>query len=164
MNRPYNINNYKKIIAKVRKEIPGITISTDIIVGFPGETKKQFENTKKLFEQIKYDKAYINKYSPRTGTAAFKLKDNVLPKEKKEREKILTDILKKTALKNNQKFVNKTVDVLPTDYKNGFLFGKSFHYKSVKFKGPKKLIGSFCKVKITKALSWGLEGKICLKN
>jgi len=159
MNRPYTIKQYKEIIKKVRKQIPDITISTDIIVGFPGETKAQFNNTAKLFEEIKFDMAYINKYSPRAGTAAFKLKDNVSPQEKKNRERILTEILKQTALENNKKHINKIEEVLVNDYKKGYCIGKSYHYKTVKFKGKKSYIGKFVKVKITDALSWGLKGK-----
>ena len=101
MNRPYNVQDYKKLVKKIRKEIPNIILSTDVIVGFPGETKKQFENTKKLFEEVKFDMAYINKYSPRRGTKAFELEDNVSPQEKKRREKVLEKIIKnKKAVKN----------------------------------------------------------------
>jgi len=94
MNRPYTAKQYKNLVKKIRKEIPNIILSTDIIVGFPGETKKQFENTKKLFKQVQFDMAYISKYSPRYGTAAEKLKDNVSPQEKKRREKLLEKIIK----------------------------------------------------------------------
>lgn len=158
MNRPYNIKKYKEIIKKVRKEIPDIAISTDIIVGFPGETKKQFENTKKLFKEVKYDMAYINRYSPRHGTKAFNLKDNISPKEKAKREKELTDILRKTALENNKKLINKTTEVLTQSYKNGFITGKTLNYKTIRIKGDKSLIGKFIKIKITDALPWGLKG------
>jgi len=92
MNRPYTVGQYKKLVKKIRKAIPDIYLSTDIIVGFPGETKKQFQNTIKLFKEIKFDKAYISRYSPRPGTVAAKLKDNVLPSEKKRRWKILNEI------------------------------------------------------------------------
>ena len=159
MNRPYTIKKYKGLIKRIKKIIPDIAISTDVIVGFPGETKKQFQDTKKLFKEIKYDMAYINRYSPRKGTKAFELKDNVTPKEKAEREAELTDILKKTALKNNKKYINKTIDVLVKNYKNKFLFGKSFHYKTVKFPGSKKMIGRFVKVKITSVLPFSLNGE-----
>lgn len=103
MNRPYTVKQYKSLVKKIRKKIPDINLSTDVIVGFPGETKKQFENTVKLFKEIKYDIAYISKYSHRSGTTAAKLKDNVSQKEKKRREKVLTEILKQTALENNKK-------------------------------------------------------------
>lgn len=93
MNRPYTIEQYKNLVKKIRKKIPDINLSTDVIVGFPGETKSQFENTVKLFKEIKFNIAYIAKYSPRPGTAAFKLKDNVPRREKERRWKILNDII-----------------------------------------------------------------------
>ena len=99
MNRPYTVKQYKNLIKKIRKKIPDINLSTDVIVGFPGETKKQFENTVKLFKEIKYDIAYISKYSPRSGTMAAKLEDNVSHQEKKRREKILEKTLKQKSRK-----------------------------------------------------------------
>ena len=181
MNRNYTAEYYKNLVKKIRKEIPDITLSTDIIVGFPGETKKQFENTVKLFREIKFDMAYIAQYSPRPGTAAFKMKDDVRKEEKKRREKILTEILKKIALEKNKMYLGKIVEVLPIESKNGFLIGKSFHYKTVKFsmgkaQSPslhsrhyanvpiriinKNLIGKFVKVKIIDAQPWGLKGEL----
>ncbi len=88
MNRRYTAEQYKKLAKEIKKKIPDIYLSTDIIVGFPRETKKQFENTKKLFKEIGFNQAYIGKYSPRPGTAAAKLKDNVPLEEKKEEKKI----------------------------------------------------------------------------
>ncbi len=160
MNRPYTVAQYKKLVKKIRKKIPNIALSTDIIVGFPGETKKQFGNTVKLFKEIKYDMAYINKFSPRTGTKAAKLKDNILQKEKDERKKILNEILKQTALKNNKKYVGKIVEILVNKTKKGFLIGKTREYKTVKVESKKNLLGQFAKVKITDALPWGLKGEI----
>lgn len=95
MNRPYTSKQYRDLVKKIRNKIPDINLSTDIIVGFPGETKKQFENTVKLFKDIKFNIAYISKYSPRPGTIAFKMKDNVPHKEKEKRWKILNDIILK---------------------------------------------------------------------
>jgi len=160
MNRNYSIKEYKNLIQKIKKAIPNISLSTDIIVGFPRETKKQFENTVKAFQEIKFDMAYIAEYSPRPETSAFKLKDNVSKKEKERRRKVLTKILKETALYHNKKYVGKIVEVLPSESENGFLIGKSKNYKTVKFKGPKNLIGAFVKVKIVDASPWGLKGKI----
>ncbi|HDL75006.1 MAG TPA: tRNA (N6-isopentenyl adenosine(37)-C2)-methylthiotransferase MiaB [bacterium] len=160
MNRPYTIDNYKKLVKKIRKKIPRITLSTDVIVGFPGETKKQFENTAKLFKEIKFDMAYISQYSPRPESVAYKFEDNISHFEKEKREYILNEILKKTALENNKKYIEKIIEVLPREFKKGFLTGKSESYKTVKFEGDKKLIGNFVKVKIIKALPWGLKGKL----
>ena len=93
MNRPYTVEKYKNLIKKIREKIPNINLSTDIIVGFPGETKKQFENTLKLFKELKFNMAYISKFSPRKGTLAAKLKDNVPYQEKQRRWKTLNDII-----------------------------------------------------------------------
>lgn len=94
MNRHYTRAGYLKLIAKIKKAIPEAVITTDIIVGFPGETKKQFEKTVEIMKKVKFKQAFIAKYSPRPGTAAFCLKDSVPIKEKKNREQILLDILK----------------------------------------------------------------------
>jgi tRNA-2-methylthio-N6-dimethylallyladenosine synthase len=89
MNRPYTQKKYLSLIDKIKKNIPEATFTTDIIVGFPGETKNDFEESIKVFKKVKYNEAYINKYSPRPGTAAWKLKETVTLPEKKRREKIL---------------------------------------------------------------------------
>jgi tRNA-2-methylthio-N6-dimethylallyladenosine synthase len=155
MNRPYTVGHYKKLVKKIRKAIPGIAISTDIIVGFPGETKKQFENTAKIMKEIGFDMAFISEYSPRPGTAAaITMADNVPHKEKECRKKKLNEILAKTALENNKKLVGKTVKVL-----NNRTEGN----KPVEIKGkhPKN---RFINVKITKAYSWKLEGGVVKIN
>jgi tRNA dimethylallyltransferase len=95
MKRPYTTEQYKDLVSKIRKKIPDIFLSTDVIVGFPGETKKQFNNTLNLFKQICFDMAYISKYSPRPDTYAAGMKDDVSRKEKERRWKILNDILLK---------------------------------------------------------------------
>ena len=95
MNRHYTAAHYKNLINKIRQAIPGIKISTDIIVGFPSETEKQFQNSVKLAKQIKFDKAYVAKYSPRPGTTAAKLKNNVSQEEKKRRWRILDKLINK---------------------------------------------------------------------
>jgi len=95
MNRPCTTAQYLVLVKKIKKKIPDIKISTDIIVGFPGETKKQFTNTVKLCRQVGFNKAYISRYSPRPGTAAFKLKDSVSPVEKKRRWQVLDDSINK---------------------------------------------------------------------
>jgi len=97
MNRRYTVRHYKDLVKRIRQKIPGVKISTDVIVGFPGETEKQFENTVKLFKKIKFDKAYINKYSSRAGTPASKLQDDISLGEKKRRWSILNEIVKKKA-------------------------------------------------------------------
>ena len=93
MNRRYTAEKYLDLIQKIRTKIPEVKFTTDVIVGFPGETKKQFENTIKLLERVKFNLAYINKYSTRPGTAAAQLKDNVPLVEKKCRWEILEELV-----------------------------------------------------------------------
>jgi len=163
MNRNYTVAHYKNLIRKIRRVMPDVAITTDIIVGFPGETKKQFANTAKLFKEIKFDMAYIARYSPRPGTAVYKLKDDVTPVEKKRREEELMKILRKTALENNKKYLGKTVEVLVAgESRKGEWFGYTETNKKLKIK-DKKLkmgIGEFIKTKIIKAKDFGLEGEM----
>jgi len=166
MNRPYNIKQYKTLVAKIRKAFKQyrkglekeISLSTDIIVGFPSETEKQFQNSVKLFKDIKFDMAYIAEFSPRPNTAAAKMKDNVSKKEKEKRKKILNDILRESAINNNQKYINKEVDILVEEKTKGSLFGKTRSSKTVRLDGPEKLIGKIVKVKIINVSPWGLNG------
>ena len=177
MNRPYTVSQYRNLVKKIRNAFKKyrkgleseIAISTDVIVGFPGETKKQFQNTVKLFKEIKFDMAYIAKFSPRPGTAAAKIKDNVSPKEKERRYKILTEILKETALEKNEKYIGKEVEVLvekqEAKNKRQVYFGKTKTYKTVKlqttnYKLQTNSVGQFIKVKILDVLPWGLKGKL----
>ncbi len=163
MNRKYSIKHYINLIKKIRQAMPDASITTDIIVGFPGETKKQFNNTVKLMREIKFDLAYIVRYSPRPGTTAFKLADNVSPSEKKSRENKLTKILGLTALINNKKYLRETVKLLVEGKgKEGEWFGKTATEKNVKFLAANKknsLIGKFLNVKIIKVKDFGLEGE-----
>jgi len=93
MNRPYTAKQYLALVKKIRRRIPDIKIGTDIIVGFPGETEEQFQNTVKLCQKVGFEKAYIAMYSPRSGTAAFKFKDDVSYEEKKRRWQILEKLI-----------------------------------------------------------------------
>ena len=160
MNRPYSVKEYKDIIRKVRAEIPQITLSTDIIVGFPGETKEAFQNTKSLMKEIDFDMAYIARYSPRPHTKADKFEDDVTNKEKKERAKELTDLLKEQALERNKNKVGEQVSFLPTDYSEGFLIGKTKEYKTIKVAGDKSLLNQFQTAEVIEATNFGLKGEL----
>lgn len=147
--------------------MPDASITTDIIVGFPGETKKEFNNTVKLFKAIKFDMAYIAQYSPRHGTAASKLVDDVTRTEKKRREEELMKILRKTALENNKKYIGKIEEILISGKSSdGKYFGYTGSSKNVKVANIKEkgVIGKFIKVKITKAQDFGLEGEMIAKQ
>ncbi len=164
MNRKYTISHYKNLIKKVREEKPGIAISTDIIVGFPGETKKQFLNSVKAFKEVLFEMAYLAQYSPRPGTvSAEKMKDNVSQEEKKRRFEVLNAILKETADKQHKVYLHKEIEVLVDGLnRRGKYFGKSSSFKTVLIEaGKKKLkIGEFVKVKINRTRPFGLEGEL----
>jgi tRNA-2-methylthio-N6-dimethylallyladenosine synthase len=161
MNRKYTVEHFKELINKIKKAKPGISITTDLIVGFPSEDRKAFENSKKLFEDIRFDLAYTAMYSPRFGTAAYKMEDDVSEEEKRKRENEILEILKTTALEKNNEYLNKTVKVL-VEGKNrsNKYFGKTSSYKNVSFDSSENnLIGKFVKIQINKAQDFGLEGK-----
>jgi tRNA-2-methylthio-N6-dimethylallyladenosine synthase len=161
MNRHYMSEDYLRLVKKIRKAIPNVFLATDIIVGFPGETRKQFLNTVKVFKQARFDMAYINKYSPREGTASFRMKDDISKAEKEKRAKELNEILAKIALENNKKLAGRQVEVLIDGRaKDGLCIGKDKSYRSVKVRSGKNLIGQFVRVKIKKAFDYGLEGKL----
>ena len=165
MNRKYSAAHYKSLIKKVRAAKPGIAITTDIIVGFPGETKGQFLNTFKVFKEIGFDMAYLSQYSPRPGTVSGeRMKDNITKLEKKRRFDVLNAELKVVASKENKVYLGKEIEVLVDGIKKGKYFGKSSSYKTVSIDaGKNKLtIGDFVKVKITGARPFGLDGELVL--
>jgi len=168
MNRKYTAEHYRDLITKVRAVKPGISITTDLIVGFPGESEKQFEASVNLFKDLKFEMGYISQYSPRPGTVSWNMLDNVSREEKKVRDKIITDILKETSLEANKNLVGKEFEVLVDGVKkNGKLYGKTSSSKNIMFisdnKKPEELIGQFVKVKIDKALTFGLAGTLILE-
>ena len=165
MNRKYTVKHFKALIKKMRKTKPGIAITTDVIVGFPGETRKQFANTVKLFRDIKFDLAYISQYSPRPGTVSAQMKDNVTREEKKRRDEVIDKVLKKTALTNNKKYLKKEISVLVEGInKRGKYYGKTSTYQTVLIRtanpANSKLVGNFVKVRITEILPFALEGDL----
>ncbi len=166
MNRHYTITHYKERIDKVRQAKPTIGLSTDVIVGFCGESEQQFQKTIQLFKDVKYDMAYISQYSVRSGTAATKLyADDVSHEVKEQRERELNEVLAQTGLAYNQQFVDKTIKVLVDSRRNkGQAFryqGKNSESKTVNFNAADlTLIGNFVMVKITEAKSFGLEGEL----
>jgi len=163
MNRKYTREHYLKLLKKIRLALPDVSISTDVIVGFPGETKKQFHNTEKLFRQAGFDQAFISQYSSRPGTVAAKLKDNVSKIEKKRREEALMKILRQTALANNRSYIGQAVEVLVEGRKGDYFFGKTKIGKNVRLttgKNNKLKVGEFVVARIISAKDFGMLGKI----
>ena len=162
MGRRYTREQYLTLFHKMKEMIPNVAISTDIIVGFPGETEEDFEETLKLVRECKYDNAYTFIYSPRVGTPASKLPDNVTKEEKEQRLYKLNDIVNTYFKENNEKLVGKKVPVLVegiSDKKNEY-FGYSDTNKLINFTGEDVDLGSIVNVEITEAKTWSLDGKV----
>ena len=161
MNRKMLIKDYIDLVDYLREKIPDISISTNLIVGFPNESSKTIKNTIDLYNRIKYDNAYTFIYSKREGTPAAKIIDHVTLTEKKKRLYELDELVRKYAKEANEKFVGKVLDVLVDGVsKNNAkrLTGYSPQWKVVNFTGDAK-IGDIVKVKINEASRFSLSGK-----
>ena len=163
MGRRYTRDDYKSLFDKLKK-IPNISITTDIIVGFPGETREDFLDTIDMVNYCKYDSAFTFIYSPRVGTPAAVLmeKDTTTLEEKQERLYELNDVINNYSLASNQKLLNTTQLILVEGIssKEGEMFGYTETNKLVNFKANSDLIGKIVKVKITDAKSFSLDGEL----
>lgn len=167
MNRPYTIERYLKIIQDLRAVNPDMYFSTDIIVGFPGETDADFEQTRQVFESIGFDMAYIFKFSPRQGTVAADLPDDVPQATKEDRNQILLKILEIASLKRNQTLVGSTQEVLveAAARKGQYTYwGRTSGNRKVFFQAHEAPIGSLLKITITEATISCLKGIIVEYN
>jgi tRNA-2-methylthio-N6-dimethylallyladenosine synthase len=161
MNRHYKKEDYLALVKKIRKVMPDVVLTTDIMVGFPGESKEDFLETVDAMRKSKFDMAFLAGYSPRSQTVSYKTKDDVPRAEKIKRERILTEILAETAGANNELLVGKTVRVLIDGEKKGCVYGRTDGYKVVEVKTSKgNLLGRFIMVTITKASAWKLIGTV----
>lgn len=161
MGRRYTKEEYLTLFNKIKEKIPNVSITTDIIVGFPNETEEQFNDTLDLVNKCKFDLAFTFIFSKRVGTPAEKMKDNISLEEKEERLYRLNELINKYALENNEKLLNRTVKVLvegPSD-KNNMLMGYTDTNKLVNLKGPKDIIGKIVDVKIIDVKTWSLDGE-----
>lgn len=162
MGRKYTRESYLQIFDQIKQLIPHVAFSTDVIVGFPNETEEQFLDTLSLMEYCQFDNAYTFVYSPRNGTPAAKMEDNVETSVKDERLQRLNQLVNQYANGKNQNYVGQIVDVLvegPSKKDPNILSGYSQHNKLVNFKGKPELIGTMAKVKITTGRTWFLIGE-----
>ncbi len=187
MNRQYTVEKYKSIVQKIRELVPNAAITTDIIVGFCGETPGQFEDSARLFEEIRWDMAYLARYSPRPGTTSVKIyKDDVAREEKAARWHRLNKILEECSHEKNVAMEGSVAEVLVERHievtgrtargrageepgfagsehgglTKGICEGKSRENKVVQFPGTPDLIGQIVNVKIVKGLQWMLKGEL----
>ena len=162
MGRKYTISEYLELVKKIREKIKNVSITTDIIVGFPGETEEDFLKTIDVVNEVKYDLAYTFIFSPREGTPAAKMKDEVSMEEKKERLARLNELINKYALISNEKMKDKTVDVLiisESDKKDKYM-GYTENMKLVNVDCDSEFLGKIIPVKITEAKTWSLDGVV----
>lgn len=165
MNRKYSIEEFIEKTQKLKKYIPNLGLSTDVIVGFPRETEQEFFETAQVMKLLGFDMAYISEYSPRKGTASALMKDDIPAKEKTRRKKYLNDeILAVSALAHNKKMVGTTQKVLVERIKNGYVYTRTADNKEVRAKVPKDKVnvGTFCNVKIQDVTPWALSGKLII--
>ena len=160
MGRKYTIKEYTTLFNKLKSKIPNVSISTDIIVGFPNETEEDFNATLDIVRKLRYDLAYTFIYSKREGTPASKMEDTITLETKKERLAKLNELVNECAKENNMKYLNKEVKVLLTDHsdKLGNLSGYTDTMKLVNVKADDKYLGKIVNVKITDAKTWSLDG------
>lgn len=165
MNRRYNRDEYVSIANKIRNRFKNVEITSDFIAGFPGETRKQFEDTLSVIDELEIDYSNTAAYSPREFTKAAKMLDKFLPEEeKRNRLEILNEKNKEACLKSNQKCLGKTFDILIESKEETkgkiILTGRARNNKLVHFESDIHKVGDFVNVKITKAQTWCLYGEL----
>jgi tRNA-2-methylthio-N6-dimethylallyladenosine synthase len=161
MKRGYTVNKYRRLVALIREKIPGVAVSTDVIVGFPTETEKQFRQTLDLLSEIKFDTVHVAAYSPRPGTAAAKkLEDDVPPGEKKERLAEVERLQEEIQTGINARLLGETVEILVEGRNRGKWYGRTRTDKLVFFRSDSDYMGQLVNIKIDKTSPWSLQGKI----
>ena len=163
MNRGYSREHYEALISKIRSAVPGVAITSDLIVGFPGETEEDFRQTLEMIEKIRFDAAFTFMYSIRTGTRAADFAEQVLLEEKKLRLSRLNEIQYGIAADINRSLIGTVQEVLvegasKTDPAK--LTGRTDNDRILIFPGPQDLIGNFVKIKVTRVTTFSLFGEI----
>lgn len=160
MRRGYTVEDYRRLVARLRERIPGVSIATDIIVGFPGETEAQFENTVALLETLQLDKAHIARYSPRPLTVATRRFEDDVPYEEKERRRRTLEQVQARILKTlNARLEGQQVEVLVEGEKKGRWFGRTRTDRLVFFAAEGNWLGRLATVAITWSGPWSLIGE-----
>ena len=163
MGRRYTRESYLELFHKIKDTIPNVSVSTDIIVGFPGEDEEDFLDTLSLVEECKYDNAFTFIFSVRRGTPAEKIKDNTTLKEKENRLQRLNEVVNKYFLENNKKLEGTILNVLVegVSEKKDMYYGYSDTNKLINFTSDKELMpGDLVDVEITSAKTWSLDGRV----
>jgi tRNA-2-methylthio-N6-dimethylallyladenosine synthase len=167
MNRGYSLDEYRAIYDMIRDRIPEVAVTTDIIVGFPGETRREFEKTLGALQQLRFDGIFSFRFSPREGTAAWGMEDDVSEGEKKVRLMEVQSLQKEISVARNRELLGREVEVLvegPSRKDPRRLSGRTRDNKIVHFEGPGLLAGTFRRVRITEAGFVALRGEVVPEN
>jgi len=161
MRRGYTVESYHRLASQIQSKIPGVALSTDIIIGFPSETEEQFQQTFDLLSDLRFDTVHVAVYSPRPGTiASRKFEDNISPAEKQERLKKIEQLQKRIATEINRQLLGKTTEILVEGKKKGKWYGRTRTDKLVFFSDSNDWLGQLAKVSIEKTSPWSLQGKL----
>ena len=164
MRRQYSRSEYIDLIAKIRETIPEVALNTDIIVGFPGETEKQFQHTVDLLEELRFDKVHCAAYSSRPGTIASRgMDDSVTEEEKTRRRQVVDAQQEKIQTEINAKFVGRYEEVLVEGRRRGKWQGRTRSHKLVFFESEAYHHGELVTVKIERSSPWSLQGTLAVE-
>lgn len=162
MNRRYTRERYIELIEMTRSYLPEVVLSSDVIVGFPGETEEEFEDTLSLVKHVRFDSLFTFLYSKRTGTPAATMPDSATEEDKSRRFGKLLELQNDISREINESYVGKTVEVLTegqAKHEEGMLAGRTEGNKLIHFKGSEELTGQYVKVTVTAAQTWSLNGE-----
>lgn len=163
MRRGYTVAQFEEIVRKIRERIPDASITTDVMVGFPGETEEAFRNTLELFKRIEFDQAFMFIFNPRPGTEAASMPDQIPEEVKHRRHRELVALQNEIAKRKNERLVGRVFEVLvdgPSEKDPSKLAGRTRTNKIMVFEGPPHLKGQFVKVRAEEAFLWGFKGKL----
>jgi tRNA-2-methylthio-N6-dimethylallyladenosine synthase len=161
MGRGYTVAQYRDLVARIRESMPSLGLATDVIVGFPGETGAQFEATSRLLTELRFDMVHVAAYSPRAGTPAEHLPDDVPPEEKERRRKAVDDLQQQIVGEINARLLGQNVEVLVEGRHKGKWRGRTRTNKLVFFDvNGKDWTGQLVQVRITRTGPWSMQGAI----
>jgi len=160
MRRGYDVEHFRQLVGQIHRQVPGIALSTDIIVGFPSESASQFQQTFDLLSELKFDTVHVAAYSPREGTiAARELEDNVPSSEKKERLGKIERLQKDISTEINSHLLGRTVEILVEGNTRGKWYGRTRTDKLMFFKDSRDRMGQLADIEITRTGPWSLQGE-----
>ena len=164
MGRPYTVAQYRHLVESIRATIPAVALSTDVIVGFPGESAEEYQGTRSLLEELHFDVVHIAAYSPRPGTAAARLPDDVPPEIKGLRRRELEALQEQIATELNARYLGREVEVLVEGRHKGKWRGRIPQGKWSFFQAPEDWTGRLARIEVTRTSPWSLQGQVIGQN